>query len=88
VSDNNHKTELERYWRANERLIAFLLGIWALVSFGGGILFVEFFNRFTLFGLPFGFWIAQQGSICVFVLLIFVYAWVMDRLDRDYHADE
>jgi putative solute:sodium symporter small subunit len=88
VSKNSHKAELERYWRANERLIVGLLAIWALVSFGGGILFVDFLNRFQLFALPLGFWVAQQGSIFVFVLLIFVYAWVMDRLDRDYHANE
>ncbi len=75
------------YWRANNRLIASLLVVWAAVSFGGGILFVEFLNRYTFFGLPFGFWIAHQGSIYVFVLLIFIYAWRMDRLDERYHTD-
>lgn len=76
------------YWRANIRLIGLLLVIWASVSLGGGVLFIEFFNRFTFFGVPFGFWIAQQGAIYVFVVLIFFYAWRMDALDRRYHKDE
>jgi putative solute:sodium symporter small subunit len=85
---NSHSNELKRYWRANQRLIALLLGIWGAVSFGTSILFVEYLNQLSLFGVPFGFWLAQQGSIYVFVLLIFVYASVMDRLDRDFHAND
>lgn len=76
------------YWRDNLRLIGVLLSIWALVSIGGGILFVEWLNRFHLGKLPLGFWIAQQGSIYVFVVLIFVYAWRMDRLDREHHVED
>mgnify|MGYP002619824007 CR=1 FL=1 len=79
---------LQKYWRANERLIVVLLVIWAAVSFGAGILFVEQLNTISFFGLPFGFFMAQQGSIFVFVVLIFAYAIGMDRLDRRYHADE
>jgi putative solute:sodium symporter small subunit len=75
------------YWRANNRLIISLLAVWAVVSFGGGILFVEPLNKIQFLGVPFGFWIAHQGSIYVFVILIFVYAWVMDRLDKRYHKD-
>ena len=81
-------SNFQKYWRANRRLIAVLLAIWALVSLGFGILFVEVLNKIPFFGVPLGFWFAQQGSIYVFVILIFVYARRMDRLDRDYHADE
>ncbi len=77
-----------RYWRANIRLITILLTIWAVVSYGCSILFVEQLNRFQVGALPLGFWFAQQGSIYVFVVLIFVYAWVMDRLDRKYGVAE
>lgn len=77
-----------RYWRANNRLIASLLVVWAAVSYGAGILFVEPLNEFTFFGVPLGFWIAHQGAIYVFVLLIFFYAWRMDRLDHLFHLDE
>lgn len=77
-----------RYWRANVRLIAGFLTVWALASIVCSILLVETLNRFSFFGLPLGFWVAQQGAIILFVLLIFLYAWRMDRLDRDYHADE
>ncbi len=76
------------YWRANVRLIVILLSIWALVSYGCGILFVEQLNRFHIGRLPLGFWFAQQGAIYVFVVLIFVYAWAMDRLDRKYGVAE
>ena len=78
------------YWRANRRLICILLIIWATVSIGCGILLVEPLNHFQIGELPLGFWIAQQGSIIVFVILIFIYAWAMDRLDsrRDGSARE
>ena len=78
----------QAYWRANNRLILSLLVVWATVSYGCGILFVEFLNRFTFFGLPFGFLIAHQGAIYVFVVIIFVYAWRMDKLDKKFHMDE
>ena len=80
--------EHKRYWKANNRLILLLLFIWAAVSYGGGIFFVEWLNTFHIFGLPLGFWIAQQGSICVFVILIFIYAWRMDKIDHEFHEDE
>ncbi len=72
------------YWRANERLIKTLLLIWGVVSLGLSILFVEPLNRLSLGRVPLGFWMAQQGSIYVFVALIFYYAWRMDRLDDDH----
>lgn len=79
-----HDVRLRAYWRANVILIAVLLTIWAAVSFGASVLFIEQLNEFKIGELPLGFWIAQQGSIYVFVVLIFVYAVGMDRLDRKY----
>jgi putative solute:sodium symporter small subunit len=74
--------EARAYWRANLRIMALLLSIWAFVSYGLGILWVEPLNRFHLGGFPLGFWFAQQGSIYAFVVLIAVYVVWMDRLDR------
>ena len=76
------------YWKKNIRLILILLGIWATVSLGFGILLVEPLNTIKFFNVPLGFWFAQQGSIYVFVILIFVYAWRMDRIDRDHDVHE
>jgi putative solute:sodium symporter small subunit len=74
------------YWRRNLQYLAVLLGIWFIVSFGAGILFVEQLNTLRIPGI--GFWFAQQGSIYVFVILIFVYVWLMARLDRATGHDE
>ena len=76
------------YWRANLRLIIACLVVWFVVSYGFGIVFVEELNRVRLGGFKLGFWFAQQGSIYVFVVLIFFYAWRMNRLDRLYGARE
>jgi putative solute:sodium symporter small subunit len=76
------------YWRANLRLVGWCLLIWFVVSFGCGILLVEQLNHWSLGGYKLGFWFAQQGSIYVFLLLIFFYAWRMNRLDRLYEVDE
>lgn len=74
----------KEYWRKNKALIRNLLLIWAIVSMGMGILLVELLNSLKVGRVPFGFWMAQQGSIYVFVGLIFVYATQMDKLDRTY----
>lgn len=76
------------YWRSNLRLMAVLLAIWALVSFGAGIFFADLLNNIELGGFPLGFWFANQGSILVFLALIAVYVWRMDRLDKSYGIDE
>lgn len=76
------------YWRANLRLVAACLVIWFVVSYGFGILLVEPLNQFSFFGFKLGFWFAQQGSIYVFLALIFWYAWRMNRLDRQYGVQE
>jgi putative solute:sodium symporter small subunit len=70
------------HWRATVRRIVMLLAIWALVGPVMSILFVEQLNTLSIAGVPFGFWMGQQGSIYVFVILIFVNAWMADRLDR------
>ena len=77
-----------RYWRRNVRLMAVLLTIWAVVSFGFGIILAEPLNRIVIGGYPMGFWWAQQGSIIVFVLLIAFYVWRMDKLDAEYGITE
>ena len=76
------------YWRANLRLVGLCLGIWFLCSFGFGVLFVEQLNVIRIGGFKLGFWFAQQGSIYIFVLLIFFYAWRMNRIDRKYDVHE
>lgn len=77
----------QTYWRKNLRIMAVLLLIWAAVGLGAGVLFADTLNQWTLGGYPLGFWFAQQGSIIVFVLLILVYALMMNRLDREHHED-
>lgn len=76
------------YWQANIRLVFMCLTIWFVVSFGCGILFVEQLNTIKIGGYPLGFWFAQQGSIYVFVLLIFFYAFKMNRLDKEFGVNE
>ena len=76
------------YWRANLRLVAGCLVIWFVCSYAFGILFVEQLNSIKIGGFKLGFWFAQQGSIYVFVVLIFYYAWRMNRLDRKYDVHE
>lgn len=79
-----HEADPRGYWRANLRLVAALGVVWAFVSFGLSIFFVEPLNTFQLGGFPLGFWFAHQGSIYVFIVLIWVYAWASDRLARRY----
>ena len=76
------------YWRRNLALMLRLLAVWFVVSYGCGIILVDFLNQFQLGGYKLGFWFAQQGSIYVFVVLIFVYRWRMAALDREFGVDE
>lgn len=78
----------QQYWKKNLRMLSILLAIWFLVSYGCGILFAEALNVYKIGGFPLGFWFAQQGCIYVFVILIFVYVWYMNRLDREFDVDE
>ena len=76
------------YWHENLRLVALCLSIWFVVSFGFGILLVDFLNQVQIGGFQLGFWFAQQGSIYVFVALIFFYAWRMARVDKRHGLGE
>ena len=84
---NSPKNTANAYWRANLKLVGCLLIVWFVVSFGCGILFVEQLDKYRIGGFKLGFWFAQQGSIYVFVILIWIYAWRMDRIDRDHSVD-
>ncbi len=76
------------YWRTNLKYLAILLSVWFFTSYGLGILLVEPLNQVKIGGFPLGFWFAQQGSIYVFVILIFIYVWLMNRLDKKYQQEE
>ncbi len=76
------------YWQANVRIILISLVIWAVVSFGFGILLRPMLSGISVGGSDLGFWFAQQGSILVFLGLIFFYAWRMNRLDREFSVEE
>ena len=72
------------YWKENLSILAKLLVVWFVVSFGCGILLVDVLNEIQFFGFKLGFWFAQQGAIYVFVVLIFVYMAKMNALDKKY----
>ena len=82
-NENRHQ-----YWRRNLRYLGVLLAIWFAVSFGCGILFVDELDTIRIGGFKLGFWFAQQGAIYVFVILIFVYVFLMNRLDKEFNVDE
>ena len=76
------------YWRDNIKYVLVLLAIWFVVSYGAGILFKDELNTIKIGGFKLGFWFAQQGSMYVFVILIFVYVRLMNKLDKKYGYDE
>ena len=78
----------KEYWYAVLRLITVMLGIWALVSYGFGILLAPWLNEIHLGGYPMGFWWAHQGSMYVFIALIFVFARLVGRIDRKFDVHE
>tara|TARA_B100001123_G_scaffold392196_1_gene471159 strand:- start:107 stop:421 length:315 start_codon:yes stop_codon:yes gene_type:complete len=83
MSDNSAQS----YWKSNIRIVLSLLAVWFFISFGCGILLVDVLDNFRIGGFKLGFWIAQQGSIFVFVVLIFVYIHLMDKLDDRYNLE-
>ncbi|MFQ3341006.1 MAG: putative solute:sodium symporter small subunit [Flavobacteriaceae bacterium] len=76
------------YWKTNLKYLAILLIVWFTVSFLFGIVLAEYLNQFKLVGFPLGFWFAHQGAIYVFVILIFIYVYLMNKLDKKYDVDE
>ena len=87
MNDSN-SLKAKNYWKENIRLVLSLLGAWFLVSFGMAIIFVDILDSIRFFGFKFGFWMAQQGSIYFFVILIFIYVYKMKKLDLKYGVDE
>ncbi len=79
---------VQEYWKRNLKYLSILLAIWFLVSYGCSILFVEQLNQIKIGGYKLGFWFAQQGSIYVFVGLIFIYVFLMNKLDKEFDVDE
>ncbi len=82
------KKDLQTYWKRNLKYVSILLAIWFLVSFVFSILLVDVLDNIRIFGFKLGFWFAQQGSEIVFVILIFVYVRLMNKLDREFGVQE
>ncbi|MCC4265749.1 DUF4212 domain-containing protein [Oceanimonas baumannii] len=83
-----NQEKAKAYWKENLRLMGILLAIWFTVSYLFGIVLVDVLNAFTIGGAKLGFWFSQQGAIYVFVVLIFVYVWRMNVLDKKYNVEE
>ncbi|HET6468586.1 MAG TPA: DUF4212 domain-containing protein [Geminicoccaceae bacterium] len=86
--DSDTTASQSSYWRASLRLILICMVIWFVASFGLGILFAGPLNSLHVAGFPVGFWFAQQGSIYIFIVLIFAYAWRMNRIDIEHGVRE
>lgn len=84
----NNSNQAKAYWKTNLRYLIILLSIWFIVSYGAGILLKDYLNQFQIGGFKLGFWFAQQGSIIVFVILIFVYVYLMNQLDSKFNFDK
>lgn len=85
---SDHTQNQEHYWKANVRLIFGCLIVWALASYGCGILLRPLLAGIEIGGTDLGFWFAQQGSILTFIILVFFYAWRMNALDKEYGLEE
>ena len=79
---------MNKYWQENLKIISILLAIWFIVSFGFGILLSDFLDQFKFGGFKLGFWFAQQGSIFFFVILIFIYVHLLNKLDNKYKKNK
>ena len=86
--NDSHSLKAKAYWKENIRLVLSLLSVWFLASFVMGILLVDILDNIRFFGFKLGFWMAQQGSIYCFVILIFIYVYKMKKLDLKYEVDE
>jgi len=85
---NYSSVKAKAYWKKNIRLLILLLIVWFFISFGMAILFVDTLDEIRFFGFKLGFWMAQQGSIYCFIILIFVYVYKINKLDHQYGVDE
>lgn len=85
---NDFSSIASNYWKKSLNLVAKLLSVWFIVSFGCGILFKEQLDQFSIGGAPLGFWMAQQGSIICFVILLIIYAYLMNKLDKEHGYEE
>ena len=75
------------YWKSNLKILAFLMAIWFLASFGFGIIWSDALDEIQIWGFKLGFWFAQQGSIFVFVIIIFAYVYLLNRLDKKHFSN-
>ena len=75
------------YWKSNLKILAFLMTIWILASFGFGIIWSDALDEIQIGGFKLGFWCAQQGSIFVFVIIIFAYVYLLNRLDKKHFSN-
>ena len=82
------KNKNQSYWKSNLKVVFSLLSLWFIASYGFGIIFSDFLDQIKIGGFKLGFWFAQQGSIFVVVILIFVYVWLMKKLDKKYTEKE
>ena len=85
---NKESEKNTSYWKANLKIISWLMIVWFLCSFGFGIIFSDTLDQFRIGGFKLGFWFAQQGSIYIFILLVFVYVYLMNKLDKNYSETE
>ncbi len=81
---NKEKINKYAYWKANLRIVSVLLFIWFVCSFGAGIIFSDLIDKIKIGGFPLGFWFAQQGSIIIFVFIIVIYCFLMNKLDKNF----
>jgi putative solute:sodium symporter small subunit len=84
---NDSSKNVDRYWKKNIQIVSILLLVWFVASFGFGIIFVNDLDEISFFGFKLGFWFAQQGSILIFVAIIFIYIRLMKNLDQEFNKD-
>ena len=84
---SNFNGNIDQYWKKNIQIVTILLLIWFLASFGFGIIFANHLDQINFFGFKLGFWFAQQGSILIFVAIIFIYIRLMKKLDQDFKEE-
>ena len=84
---SNTRRNIDQYWKKNIQIVSILLVFWLLASFGFGIIFADNLDEISFFGFKLGFWFAQQGSILIFVAIIFIYIRSMKKLDQEFKED-